>query len=738
MEFDVDESFAGANVAVGVDISHLRRRDLELRLTAPDGTTSIVFENDGNGGDENDHFRATFYGQSSGDSDPSNDLNADPEDSVSLRDTPYRRLIRQGGGTNLSNFYAGSVNGTWVLRICDGRSNVNGSGEVNPPVDSSSVNSSRLTLINSNGDATTVCEGLSSFDWGPDGSNGQPFTSETAGNVLVSQGLTSGEAGSNVDGVEDSLPSFFRNTAILGGHAGVYRMQMNIDLPNPPGTGTNEAGAIEYSEFLFSAPVRGLQFTILDPDRAGTFEDMARIEGFGLEGERVAYQRDLIGTDLQVAGDWTEGDSSAADGEDDANVIVHFDGPVTRVRYTYAQGNDQTDSAVQYTGLSDFNFCSSDYGDAPSSYESMNVASHLLAYRDLYLGSAPPFGELAAASSADALGDNLGGLGEIEDGATALPVAGGTPVQFTCGAHTAAVGRYCREVTYTNNQGIPAQLAGWVDFNGNGVFDANERSLPNLAIGSGGAVDGTFTTGNIAPNSSGTAILLWDIPGGIAGATLNLSYLRLRITTDPSFFSDASPQPTGQVRDGEIEDFTVAAGSLPVTLARVESVRLSAEQVRVDFGTATHAGTMGFQVLQADESGALRALTRQWLLTEDISSTKPADYSVGVDTRSSEPLWIEELAVNGRRERFGPYPIGVSSGARLQLQPAAWPQGRAELTASRAGEDQRRRDRARGADAVEVQVDQAGLQRIDFADLVAAGYDWSGTAASGLQLAHAG
>ena len=97
----------------------------------------------------------------------------------------------------------------------------------------------------------------------------------------------------------------------------------------------------------------------------------------------------------------------------------------------------------------------------------------------------------------------------------------------------------------------PAAVAGWIDFNGNGVFDAAERSaLANC------------------PSGSGSVTLTWTIPtpGTVPQST---SYMRLRIAPNTADLASA----TGIAINGEAEDYriTIAGASLTLRKTWVEA-----------------------------------------------------------------------------------------------------------------------------------------------------------------------
>ena len=90
----------------------------------------------------------------------------------------------------------------------------------------------------------------------------------------------------------------------------------------------------------------------------------------------------------------------------------------------------------------------------------------------------------------------------------------------------------------------PAFVAGWIDFDGNGSFDGDERSA-------------TAT----CPSGSGTVSLTWSIPADYALQAT--SYMRLRLAPD----EDDVASPTGLATNGEVEDYRLALPQLVPTVA---------------------------------------------------------------------------------------------------------------------------------------------------------------------------
>jgi hypothetical protein len=165
-----------------------------------------------------------------------------------------------------------------------------------------------------------------------------------------------------------------------------------------------------------------------------------------------------------------------------------------------------------------------DYGDAPSSY---GVACANSA-GTLRLGSVTPDEEAYPGfQSAGATGDSTNGTND-ENFLNPL-----TPIDL-------AYPTYVWTVPVLNSTGSATTLVGWIDFDGNGTFDANERANANVPTNA--------ATQNIT--------LTWTIP---VTATPNITtYARLRImpTTTSSDW-----QPTGNfpntTSNGEVEDYQV-------------------------------------------------------------------------------------------------------------------------------------------------------------------------------------
>lgn len=674
--FVVADSFTVSGIAVGVNITHPTRGQLQVTLVAPNGAVS------GNliatSGDTDNNYDVTLSANSEGAVDDND------EDPVAF--PFFSRLVSLPAAT--INFYTGNAQGTWRLRVCD-----------NTAADNGTFNRARLVLFENTTPALSTCRSTLGFDWGSLGAV-VPFTSTTVGGVTVSQGATSGES---VNDGGTGIPSFVTRTTVNGNDTGYYSVTMDL-------TGDGELGG-EFSTINFSVPVVDLQTAVLDNDiTAGAWEDYTRMSAAALTGGGTIPYVPTIGSASQAAGDWNEGDAAAATTATTGNINYSFLRATQALTVDYAQGDDPAaDAQFQVIGIGDLQFCAFDYGDAPDSYSTLLAgggARHVLGDRNLFLGAARPRGE---ADGSPGAGADLEGT--EEDG-----VAGFTTYNaagMTCGSYTTAPGEYCLVVNITNNTGATAQLVGWIDFNGDGDFnDPGERSLPRLGGGTGGAGDTTFTTGNI-PNaaSAQTVVMVWS---GFGQPTNAATYARIRTSTDSSFFA-ASPPVGGLASNGEVEDYPINAGTLPVTLAWVDA-RASGGGVLLRWATASETGNIGFRVVEQVD-GRAQALHTGLIASRAVDATDVSRYSLQLARAPRDgTFWLEDVDYAGRATRHGPFKVDATTGREPRATAPDWAAVRAAI-APRLGS---------GATRAVVDVTTRGFQRVRYEDLAAAGVDLTG------------
>jgi PKD repeat protein len=168
---------------------------------------------------------------------------------------------------------------------------------------------------------------------------------------------------------------------------------------------------------------------------------------------------------------------------------------------------------------------SCDHGDAPLSF---GDAAHQLKPDMPSLrtpGDAEPYALNQPPHDKDALGDDLNGIDD-EDG-----------VYLPFDTLTTAQSFYKVRINVQNTKDTTVIVSGWIDFNGNGLFDDNERVTIKGVI-------------------SGDTTLIWkSFPSDITGGD---SYARFRIST-----GNEALLSTGVAPDGEAEDYTIYINAQP-------------------------------------------------------------------------------------------------------------------------------------------------------------------------------
>lgn len=209
-----------------------------------------------------------------------------------------------------------------------------------------------------------------------------------------------------------------------------------------------------------------------------------------------------------------------------------------------------------------------DYGDAPASYDPDPMAP-AVNERDtaLRIGTNIDIEWLTRGQSVAANLDNY------DDGVATVTI------------FSNLYSTYQVQVSVYNNTGSDASLIGWLDWNGNGVFDAGEAS----------AIE---TIGTAAGDQ--LVYLSWS---GIS-STLNtgdITYLRIRLTRDINNISAADA--TGWFPDGETEDYQVSVQNivLPVNLLSFDAKVVNNSQVQLIWKAITDDAFDGFEIQRSQD-----------------------------------------------------------------------------------------------------------------------------------------
>ncbi|MEQ1860175.1 MAG: isopeptide-forming domain-containing fimbrial protein, partial [Chthoniobacteraceae bacterium] len=301
-----------------------------------------------------------------------------------------------------------------------------------------------------------------------------------------------------------------------------------------------------------------------------------------------------------------------------------------------------------------FNISIYDYGDAPATYEAGNPGGEAISLF-IRLGATVD-AEATAQSGVLATGDDLFNTGapDDEDGIATLPLMFATDTSYSV------------TVSALNNTGSAKTLQGWIDFNLDGVFAANERATVSVPA-------------NVAQQS---VVLTWaTLPGIVAGQ----SYVRLRFSETVLTDNGATTidersigANTFAAGHGEVEDYALTINAVSSLSGFVYS-ELNANTTKDAFEggipgvTVTLTGTdiRGNAVNQSTTTNAAGQYTFSNLIASNgtgytLTETQPAGYNDGPDTIGTPggvtgadafSLIVLNPGVNGANNNFGESPV---------------------------------------------------------------------------------
>lgn len=217
-----------------------------------------------------------------------------------------------------------------------------------------------------------------------------------------------------------------------------------------------------------------------------------------------------------------------------------------------------------------------DFGDAPDSYSTTaagNGPNHYVTGYDSATSTAP----LMLGATIDTESDGQSSAAADGDGADENGVA--DPIIITRNQASVV------SVSATNITNVDVTLAGWIDLNGDGTFQAAERTSVTV------------------PANSGTNSYQLAFP---AGTTATDTFARFRIFGEVV----ADPQPTGGAAGGEVEDY-------PVT---VLDTALSVEKTSDATGDTRGGDTITYTVTVRNTGTGDYTSTTPAAMTDDLSA----------------------------------------------------------------------------------------------------------------------
>jgi hypothetical protein len=202
-----------------------------------------------------------------------------------------------------------------------------------------------------------------------------------------------------------------------------------------------------------------------------------------------------------------------------------------------------------------------DFGDAPSSYDPALTPAVNERDSSIHIGSSLSW-EWSKKTS------NLANLDDYDDGLAYVPV-------FDPGTQA-----YLAQAQVYNNTGANATVCAWLDYNGNGLFDASEAITP-VTVGSSPTLQSIF--------------LFWP---GIVSPLSNGSFTNVRIRMTSAANGLTAAGATGYFSNGETEDYRVSVDNFPlsVNLLSFTAKAMNSRTVRLNWTTTTEENLTGFGI----------------------------------------------------------------------------------------------------------------------------------------------
>lgn len=176
-----------------------------------------------------------------------------------------------------------------------------------------------------------------------------------------------------------------------------------------------------------------------------------------------------------------------------------------------------------------------------------------------------------------------------------------------------------------------------------------------------------------------------------------------------------------------------AAVAVPVTLSSFSATAIGNDAVEVRWGTDSEAGTLGFDLYSGSNPESLHKLNSSMVPARGVFSLEATSYSTRLANYDGAPLWLEEIAADGKRTRYGPFQTGKSFGSAELRRAIPWAPTRQAIALERS-----RSVLGAPADEVVLRVRNDGAQRLRYEDLAALGLNWNGLDANVLALSSDG
>jgi len=185
----------------------------------------------------------------------------------------------------------------------------------------------------------------------------------------------------------------------------------------------------------------------------------------------------------------------------------------------------------------------------------------------------------------------------------------------------------------------------------------------------------------------------------------------------------------------EINAATCATSGTPVTLAFLEA-RQSGRSLMIDWSTSSEIANAGFNVYGEMRDGNWVELNHELIASHVVDSSEPQDYSLTVNRTDLQRIFLEDIALDGVRTVHGPFDIGQAHGRKPNVQAIDWN----AVAREHLGFEQQRVSgwQRRSFDPVRLLVDQDGVYRVTYEQLLNQGLDLNGVPVSQIGVTHRG
>jgi GEVED domain/Secretion system C-terminal sorting domain len=289
----------------------------------------------------------------------------------------------------------------------------------------------------------------------------------------------------------------------------------------------------------------------------------------------------------------------------------------------------------------------SDFGDAPASYDPVAL-SPALHEKDTALRLGPTWDEeFDKTSSALADAD-----GADEDGISTVNLL------------DTALSNYVAVVRIYNNTGANATLIGWLDINGNGIFEASEGR--SLTVPAGGPVLLSRTLSWLGINT----------PLTVGQNT----FLRIRLTRAASGMTTSNA--TGYYNNGEVEDYPVYVFYiLPVDLVSFNAKAVDNNSVKIDWTSEHETNLDHYEIQRSADAISWNTISSvaannleelQNYSTWDHAPLKGHSYYrlriIGNAGSADKYSAVRNIYINSDKLSFGVMPNPAKDHVRLEIQ----------------------------------------------------------------------